>query len=164
MAGIKISELSRWSLNEIEGIDANDILVPVSINANTGALRASTLVAMLEQHAPEYYMGEINANIAALNGNITSLNEAIAELRQKNIELEEEIERLKNEQAEIDATQTTAISEQGASIADINVVNTLQDTAINQLRSLHDWENYNDEDNTENPVTPAEPPVAPVEP
>ena len=146
MAGIKISELNRWSLNEISGIDASDILIPVSINKNTGALLASVLLQMLEKHAPEYYMRALEERVRALEGNLTTLQENISTLEDKNSSLTAEIEQLKRNQTEIDETQTAAISQNIASISDINVVNASQTADIDRLKAMHDWENYNDED------------------
>lgn len=146
MAGIKISELNRWSLNEISGIDASDILIPVSINKNTGALLASVLLQMLEEHAPEYYMSALEERVRALEGNVTALQENIVTLEDKNNSLMEEIEQLKHNQSEIDESQTAAISQNIASISDINVVNASQTADIDRLKAMHDWENYNDED------------------
>ena len=143
MAGKKISELSRWSIKEIEGIDAGDILILVSINGVTGALRASTLVQMISEHAPEYYMAQVYSTIADLTSRLAAAEQTIEELTAKDAMFETTIEQIRNEQAIIDAAQTSLINSNVESISSINATNATQDTAIDELRAMHDWENYN---------------------
>ena len=69
MAGIKISQLPKWGITEIEQVDAADILIPVSIDNVTGCLKANTLVNLLKNTPSDID--------ATQNNNIDNLNERL---------------------------------------------------------------------------------------
>ena len=149
MAGVKISELSKWSINEIQGIDSADILIPVSINTTTGALRANTLVQMLSEHAHEYYANEFYTELMNIKSQVTALDTALTGLQRNVVDLSARINELQAQQHEIDTAQTNAIDSHAESISDINAINVQQSTDIETLKEFHNWENYNgDNDQT----------------
>lgn len=73
MAGIKISQLPKWSVTDLEHIDASDILIPVSVNGVTGCLKANTLVNLLK-NTPSDIDAIQNNNIANLNERLLYLS------------------------------------------------------------------------------------------
>ncbi len=73
MAGIKISQLPKWSVTDLEQIDASDILIPVSVNGVTGCLKANTLVNLLK-NTPSDIDAVQNNNIANLNERLLYLS------------------------------------------------------------------------------------------
>lgn len=156
MAGVKISELNKWTLNEIKDVDAAEILIPVSIHATTGALRSSVLVGMLTAYAPEYYTYTAYSTIMYLKDQISALSTSLAGLQRQYTELSTYVNELQAQQHEIDAAQSSIIESHIESISDINAVNIQQDIDITALKDLHNWENYsysyqNSYQNTETP-------------
>ena len=79
MSGIKISELNKWSISDIEGNDAKNILIPVSVDGTTGALRANTLVNILKD-TPSDIDANQNSLISSLQDQINTLTETIESL------------------------------------------------------------------------------------
>lgn len=163
MAGVKISELKKWSADEVGETDTNDILIPVSIGNTTGALRASSLVEFLSANAPEHYMEAINERIDSLETAISSLQtmisnmndnlvEKINQLETKYDEIVTNINEIRAEQQEIDSAQSEIITTHESTLGEINETNIAQDAAIEELRQIHDWETYNNhQGNNQNP-------------
>lgn len=156
MSGIKISELNKWSISDIEGIDAKDILLPVSIKnavgeGVTGCLRANTLVNMLRDTGStvddrqDEEIAELNERIVALT---SAFNAFVAETNRKYNELIAM-------QTGIDNNQTNQLNQHANEINSINDINDQQSAQINDLQQdlqqAHQWENWGSGDSGTNP-------------
>ena len=97
MAGIKISQLPKWGITDLEQIDAADILIPTSVNNITGCLKANTLVNFLK-NTPSDIDAVQNANISNLNERLLYLSSVLdsfmAEMNRKYSELLETVNSL----------------------------------------------------------------------
>ena len=143
MSGIKISELNKWSISDVENVPASEILIPVSVNGVTGCLRANVLVNFMKTAGHEMddmqndRIDDMNANIQYLE---TKLNNFMTEMNRKYNEL------ISN-QTGIDTSQTTQLNEHSESISNLENENAEQSAQINDLQAAHEWENFNNQNN-----------------
>lgn len=144
MSGIKISELNKWSISDVENVPASEILIPVSVNGVTGCLRANVLVNFMKTAGNEMddmqndRIDDMNANIQYLE---TKLNNFMTEMNRKYNEL------ISN-QTGIDTSQTTQLNEHSESISNLENENAEQSAQINDLQAAHEWENFNNQNNS----------------
>lgn len=127
MAGVKISELTKWTADDIEETNVNDILIPVSIGNLTGALRASALVSALTESALSNYISSMNERINSLQLSISSLQTTMSNLNTKYDNIIEELNEVKATQQEISSAQEAHKS------------------LINELRALHNLEPWGEQ-------------------
>jgi hypothetical protein len=145
MAGIKISELNKWSYNDLEGLDGYNILIPVSINNVTGALRADTLVNLLKETGSDVddiqdaAMDELRQIIATLTARLAALETDVNRKYQELIEAQQNIDNQQNSQ----------INEHSETIENIEEINDQQSQAISDLQDSHGFDTYEEE--TPNP-------------
>lgn len=133
MAGIKISQLPKWTISDVEQIDSSEILIPVSVNAVTGCLRANTLVNLLK-NTPSDIDNRQNNNIQSLNERYAYL---MSMLENFMVDTNRKYNELLANQNSIDASQTNQINQNTGDINDINAINALQTAQIN---ALSEWE------------------------
>ena len=145
MSGIKISELNRWSISDIEGVDAKDILIPVTINNVTGCLRANTLVNLLKLAGSDVDIAQ-DERIAELETRLVDLTN---EYNLFKTETERKYNELLATQTGIDDNQTTQINQNTGDIENIINVNDEQSAQIADLQQAHEWENW--ENGSNNP-------------
>lgn len=143
MAGIKISELNKWSISDIEGVDAKNILIPVTINGVTGCLRANTLVNLLKEagsdvdNRQDEQLNEFNENLVDLNARFEAFK----------TEINRKYDELYASQVGIDTNQTNQINQNSDDIDNIINVNNEQSVQIADLNEAHQWENWTDNSN-----------------
>lgn len=138
MAGIKISELNKWSISDIEGVDAKDILIPVTINGVTGCLRANTLVNLLKEAGSDIDDRQ--------DERISEVNESLLDLAARfeafKIDINRKYEELYTTQLGTDTNQTNQINQNSDDIENIINVNDEQSQQIADLQQAHEWENW----------------------
>lgn len=139
MSGIKISELNKWSISDIEGVDAKDILIPVSINATTGCLRANTIVNIL-RNTPSDIDARQNERIAELNEQLSYITSTFENYMN---EMNRKYNELVAIQSGIDISQTSQINQNTTDIDSIVNVNNQQSA---QIDSLTQWEQFNNQE------------------
>ena len=138
MAGIKISQLPKWSISDVEQFDPIDILLPASVNGTTGCLRSNTLINMLK-NTPSDIDNEQNQSIERLNEKIDQLNMTLEYfMNEMRIKYNEIISNQNN----TDNNQNTQINQNTTDIDNINQINDLQTAQIN---ALSEWEVANNE-------------------
>lgn len=130
MAGIKISELNKWSIEEIKHIDPSDIVIPVSINTVTGALRSKTLIDMLTYS--DVFVNTTSELSEQLGYALTYMNERIDSLSYY-------IDVLKENQSYLDASQSYMINVHEQTLSYIGDIN---DEQTSQIDTLYNWEEY----------------------
>lgn len=143
MAGIKISELNKWSISDIEGVDAKNILIPVTINGVTGCLRANTLVNLLKEAGSDVDNRQ-DEQLNSFNENLVDLN---ARFEAFKTEINRKYDELYASQVGIDTNQTNQINQNSDDIDNIINVNNEQSAQIADLNEAHQWENWTDNSN-----------------
>lgn len=134
MAGVKISELTKWTADDIEETNVNDILIPVSIGNLTGALRASALVNVLTESALSNYISSMNERINSLQLSISSLQTTMSNMNTTMSNMNTKYDNIIEELNEVKTTQQEISSAQEA-----------HKSLINELRALHDLEPWGEQ-------------------
>lgn len=146
MSGIRISELNKWSMSDIEGVDSQSILIPVSINGVTGCIRSNVLVNFLKTAGND--MDEIqNDRIDDMNVQIQYLSETLESFM---TEMNRKYNELISNQTGIDTSQTSQLNEHSESISNLENENAEQSAQINDLQAAHEWENFNNQNGSGN--------------
>ena len=144
MSGIRISELNKWSLNDIEDVDPRSILIPVSINGVTGCLRSSILMSFFSTKVDEVDDVQ-SARIDELESEIRRLKETMQNfISEMNIKHDE----LVSNQYSIDSSQNTQLNDHSEEIANLESVNAEQTAQIEDLQATHEWETFNTHNNS----------------
>lgn len=144
MAGIKISQLPRWSFNELERLDTSNIIIPVSVANNnesldniptTGAIKVNTLIHLFKKMSNSDDI-EQNENISYLNSQVSYLYELITDSVN---EINNKYDELVEFQQNVDTQQTSQISQNTETISYIQNIN---DSQTEQINLLSAWEVY----------------------
>lgn len=133
MAGIKISQLPKWSISDVEQFTAEDILLPVSVNGVTGCLRSNTLINMLK-NTPSDIDNRQNLNIDSLNERLAQLTSTLEDFM---VEMRRKYNEIIANQSSTDSNQNNQINQNTSDIDNINQINELQSAQIN---ALSEWE------------------------